>query len=74
MAERWFPISTAPKDGTPIRIKGLRFMTEEEYEDVAVWTTRRCPDWPTTGWFPATDKHDGEGDFNEVTHWRPLDG
>ena len=67
----WWPIETAPKNGTPIRIKGKRWISETHYEATAVWATRKCPA-KVTDWFPAADKHDGRGPYNQVTHWRPA--
>lgn len=70
----WLPIATAPKDGRPIAIRGLRFMTDEPYEVLASWGRRCCPVHEVEDWFPATDVHDGEGPFLDVTHWRPISG
>lgn len=70
----WKPIVSAPKDGRPIAIRGLRFITEESYEAVAVWGKRRCPKHEVEDWFPATDTHDGEGPYLDVTHWREIYG
>ncbi len=72
-ADGWRPIEDAPRDGTPVKIRGATFIAEEPYEAVAVWTARRCPVHLAEGWFPATDLHDGEGDYLNVSHFKPLD-
>lgn len=72
MTDSWSPIASAPKDGRPIAVRGLRFMTDEPYEARAVWGRRCCPVHEVEDWFPATDIHDGEGPFLDVTHWRPI--
>jgi hypothetical protein len=69
---KYQPISTAPRDGTPVRIRGTRFMSDRRYTAVAIYAARRCPSHEATGWFPATDKHDGAGPYGDVTHWKPL--
>lgn len=69
---RWNPMDTAPKDGSPIRIRGHRFMRLYRYYANAVWAERRCPKF-CWGWFPATDKHDGLGPFNDPDGWLPLE-
>lgn len=73
---RWQPIDTAPRDGTPIRIRGFRFTPGDpqsrRYYATAIWATRCCPRHIISGWFPAADAHDGAGDFNDVTDWKPL--
>ena len=68
----WLDIELAPKDGTPVEIQGLTFIEEDVYTATAVWTTRRCPKHPTEGWFPATDKHDGMGPYEDVKMFRRL--
>jgi len=60
-------ITTAPKDGTVIRIRGNRFNSSRRYYATAVWATRCCPK-ETTGWFPP--ERDGWGPFNKVTAWK----
>lgn len=72
MSEQWRDIATAPKDGTPIRIKGRRFISETRYTATAIWAQRKCPQFATYGWFPPTDKHDGMGPYTDVSHWMPL--
>ena len=69
---KWQPISTAPKDGTAIRIRGRRFKTETRYTALAVFTKRRCPLVEVEDWFPATDTHDGAGPYEAVDSWRPA--
>jgi hypothetical protein len=65
----WRSIDTAPRNGTPVKIRGRRFITDTLYREVAIWTTRNCPA-PTEGWFPP--QPDGEGPYLDVTDWLPL--
>ena len=72
MGNNWQRIETAPKDGTVVRIKGRRFHTGTRFTALAVYTKRKCPRVVAEGWFPPT-KHDGQGPFEDPTHWRPED-
>lgn len=69
----WKRIVYAPRDGTAILIRGLTFIAEDPYEARAMWTARKCPEHVTEGWFPATDSHDGQGPYEDVTHFKMLE-
>lgn len=65
----WQPVATAPRDGSEIRIKGMRFESSRWYYADAVWAKRNCPA-EIEGWFPPGGP-DGAGDFIDVRFWRP---
>ena len=68
MGERYRDIISAPKDGTIIRISGVRFRSERRYYAEAMWDTRNCPA-RVSGWFPP--EKDGEGPYDDVDRWKP---
>ena len=68
----WLDITTAPKDGTIIRISGVRFKDPRRYYADAMWDTRDCPA-ECSGWFPPerVSDADEQGPFLDVDRWKP---
>ena len=66
----WSDITTAPKDGTIIRISGVRFEDPRRYYADAMWDTRHCPA-ECTDWFPP--EPDDQGPYLNVDRWKPTE-
>lgn len=61
-AEGWRDIATAPKDGTPIRLK----WAESTREHIGRWTEGNNLRWAVAGWRDVR----GDESLGFPTHWR----
>lgn len=68
--EDWFPIESAPKDGTPIIV--IKRTPLKEFGQVYGFNVH----WVSKArWYEEFDKwHDGCDTLALPTHWKPLDG